>query len=38
MATGVVHAVWSGLGIVLISLVGWLLYGPTCATPRVTAC
>ena len=27
MATGVVYAIWSGLGIVLISLVGWLLYG-----------
>ncbi|MBS0292831.1 MAG: QacE family quaternary ammonium compound efflux SMR transporter [Proteobacteria bacterium] len=27
LATGVVYAVWSGLGIVLISLVGWLMYG-----------
>lgn len=27
MTTGVVYAVWSGLGIVLISLVGWLVYG-----------
>ena len=27
MATGVVYAIWSGLGIVLISLVGWWLYG-----------
>ena len=27
MPTGVVYAVWSGLGIVLISLVGWLVYG-----------
>ncbi len=27
MSTGVVYAIWSGLGIVLISLVGWLLYG-----------
>lgn len=25
--TGVVYAIWSGLGIVLISLVGWLMYG-----------
>ena len=24
---GVAYAVWSGLGIVLISLVGWLMYG-----------
>ncbi len=27
MSTGVVYAIWSGLGIVLISLVGWLMYG-----------
>lgn len=27
LSTGVVYAIWSGLGIVLISLVGWLLYG-----------
>ena len=27
MPTGVVYAIWSGLGIVLISLVGWLVYG-----------
>ena len=26
LPTGVVYAVWSGLGIVLISLVGWLLH------------
>ncbi|AVP58022.1 SMR family transporter [Pulveribacter suum] len=26
MSTGVVYAIWSGLGIVLISLVGWALY------------
>ena len=25
--TGVVYAVWSGLGIVLISVVGWAVYG-----------
>ena len=24
---GVAYAVWSGVGIVLISLIGWLLYG-----------
>lgn len=27
MPTGVVYAVWSGLGVVLIALVSWLLYG-----------
>ena len=27
MPVGVAYAIWSGLGIVLISLVGWWLYG-----------
>ena len=35
MATGVVYAVWSGLGIVLISLVGWLLYGQKLDLPAI---
>jgi len=26
---GIAYAVWSGAGIVLISLIGWLLYGQT---------
>jgi len=26
MALGVVYAIWSGVGIVLISLAGWLIY------------
>lgn len=26
---GIVYAIWSGVGIVLISLVGWLLFGQT---------
>jgi small multidrug resistance pump len=26
---GVAYAVWSGVGIVLISLIAWLLYGQT---------
>ena len=25
---GIAYAVWSGLGVVLISLMGWLVYGP----------
>ncbi len=33
--TGVVYAVWSGLGIVLISAVGWLLYGQKLDVPAV---
>ena len=27
IAMGVVYAIWSGIGIVLITLVGWLLFG-----------
>jgi len=26
---GIVYAIWSGVGIVLISLVGWLMFGQT---------
>ena len=32
---GITYAVWSGLGIVLISLVGWLLYGQKLDLPAV---
>ena len=35
MATGVVYAVWSGLGIVLNSLVGWLLHGQKLDLPAI---
>ncbi|MBS0506085.1 MAG: QacE family quaternary ammonium compound efflux SMR transporter [Proteobacteria bacterium] len=35
MATGVVYALWSGLGIVLISIVGWLLYGQKLDLPAL---
>ena len=35
MATGVVYAIWSGLGIVLISLVGWFVYGQRLDLPAV---
>lgn len=27
MPVGVVYAIWSGVGVVLITLVGWLLFG-----------
>ena len=30
---GVGYAVWSGVGLVLITLVGWLLYGQTLDAP-----
>ena len=33
--TGVVYAVWSGLGIVLISVVGWAVYGEKLDTAAV---
>ena len=29
MPTGIAYAIWSGVGIVLISLVAWLMYGQT---------
>ena len=32
---GVGYAVWSGVGLVLITLVGWLLYGQTLDAPAV---
>ena len=32
---GVGYAVWSGVGLVLITLVGWLLYGQTLDVPAV---
>ena len=30
---GVGYAVWSGVGLVLITLVGWILYGQTLDAP-----
>lgn len=35
ISTGVVYAIWSGLGIVLIGLVGWLLYGQKLDVPAL---
>jgi small multidrug resistance pump len=35
MPTGVVYAIWSGLGIVLIALVAWLGYGQRLDMPAV---
>jgi small multidrug resistance pump len=32
---GVVYAIWSGMGIVLISLVGWLVFGQALNLPTV---
>ena len=33
--TGIAYAIWSGVGIVLISAVGWLLYGQRLDAPAV---
>jgi small multidrug resistance pump len=32
---GIAYAVWSGLGIVLVALVSWLLYGQKLDLPAV---
>ena len=32
---GVVYAIWSGVGIVLISLLGWIVYKQSLDTPAV---
>jgi small multidrug resistance pump len=33
--TGVAYAIWSGVGIVLISLIGWLVFGQTLDAPAL---
>ena len=33
--TGVAYAIWSGVGIVLISLFGWLVFGQTLDAPAL---
>lgn len=33
--TGIAYAIWSGVGIVLISLVGWLVFKQTLDAPAV---
>jgi small multidrug resistance pump len=33
--TGVAYAIWSGVGIVLISLVGWIVFGQKLNAPTV---
>jgi small multidrug resistance pump len=33
--TGVAYAIWSGVGIVLISLIGWLVFKQTLDTPAL---
>mgnify|MGYP000922341263 FL=1 len=33
--TGVAYAIWSGVGIVLISVVGWLVFGQSLDAPAI---
>lgn len=35
MPVGLVYAIWAGLGIALIGLVGWIVYGQKLDTPAV---
>lgn len=35
MPTGIAYAIWSGVGIVLISLLGWLVYRQTLDLPAL---
>ena len=32
---GIAYAVWSGVGIVLVAIIGWLLYGQKLDTPAI---
>jgi len=35
LPVGIMYAIWSGVGIVLISLLGWLVYRQTLDTPAL---
>ena len=35
MSTGIAYAIWSGIGIVLISLASWAIYGQSLDTPAL---
>lgn len=35
LPVGVVYAIWSGMGIVLIGVVGWLAFGQTLNAPTI---
>lgn len=35
LPVGVVYAIWSGVGVALIALVGWLLYGQALDLPAI---
>ncbi len=36
MPVGIVYAVWAGMGIVLIALIGWLAFGQKLDLPAIT--
>lgn len=35
LPVGIVYAIWSGVGIILVTLMGWLLYGQKMDLPAV---
>lgn len=35
LPTGIAYAIWSGVGIVLISLIGWLIFGQSLDAPAM---
>ncbi|WP_412479805.1 DMT family transporter [Azonexus sp. IMCC34839] len=35
LPVGIVYAIWSGVGVALIALVGWLLYGQALDLPAI---
>lgn len=36
LPVGVVYAIWSGAGVALIALIGWLLFGQSLDAPAIT--
>lgn len=35
---GITYAIWSGVGIVLITAIGWIVYGEKLDTPALAGC
>ena len=35
LPTGIAYAIWSGVGIVLISLIGWIIFGQSLDAPAI---
>lgn len=38
LPVGIAYAIWSGVGIVLIALIGWLVFGQKLDTPAMLGC